>query len=438
MWTCRPSMRLSSAVRFANSSMFWNIRAMPILAMWWGSMRAMSRPRNRIQPASGRYSPERQLNSEVFPAPLGPMMANSSSLPTSKLTPHTARTPSKLRCTPWTSSRGRSGGGSGRVPVSAPTAASGQPSFPPLVVLDVPEARHLTLVAQAEVELPDVLVLAELVGRAIHDQLADLHHVAVRGDGEGHVCVLLDQEDRHTPAVDLHQEVPGPLHGDGSEPQARLVEQQVPRVGHQGPADGEHLLLTSGQVSRHGPPALPEEREQVVDAVEPLPHPRAVGVGADPKVLLHGELGEDPPALHHLRDPRTHDGGGVQPVDALPVDRDAALGDLAAMDGQQARDGPKGGGLAGAVRPEQRDDRATGDREADPAQDPQDVVVHDLGVLYGKHLGSLGSRGPLRIRPRMVDGPPPPRIVTRRSWRRASGSGRGTRRRARRPPGARP
>ena len=41
---------------------------------------------------------------------------------------------------------------------------------------------------------------------------------------------------------------------------------------------------------------------------------------ADPQVLLHGQLGEDPPALQHLLDAQRHDLGRRLVVDRLAVE----------------------------------------------------------------------------------------------------------------------
>jgi hypothetical protein len=54
----------------------------------------------------------------------------------------------------------------------------------------------------------------------------------------------------------------------GASPRRRLVEQQVAGLGHQRPADGQHLLLAAGQVAGDLLAPLGEPREQLVDAVE--------------------------------------------------------------------------------------------------------------------------------------------------------------------------
>jgi hypothetical protein len=108
-------------------------------------------------------------------------------------------------------------------------------------------------------------------------------------------------------------------------------------------------------------------------------------VAADPQVLLDGELGEDAPALHHLADARPDDARRVEAVDRLPLEADRALGDRAAVDVEEARDRAQHGRLAGAVRAEQRDDRALGDLDRDALEHEDDVLVHDLEVLDDEH-----------------------------------------------------
>src|SRR3954451_10282258 len=69
-----------------------------------------------------------------------------------------------------------------------------QPPLPPLEALQVLEA--LALVASAsEVELLDVLIVAQLVGAAVQHHLALFHDVAVTCDRERRARVLLHQKD---------------------------------------------------------------------------------------------------------------------------------------------------------------------------------------------------------------------------------------------------
>src|SRR5882724_5771086 len=70
-------------------------------------MPVTSRSLKRTLPASGRRWPVMRLKSVVLPAPLGPMMALIDPRGTVKLTPPTARKPSKLLRSPVTSSTRR-------------------------------------------------------------------------------------------------------------------------------------------------------------------------------------------------------------------------------------------------------------------------------------------------------------------------------------------
>jgi len=56
-----------------------------------------------------------------------------------------------------------------------------------------------------------------------------------------------------------------------------------------------------------------------------------VGVGAREQVFLDREVLEDAAPLQDLHDARAHEVGGVAAVDALPVELDRALGDLAPL-----------------------------------------------------------------------------------------------------------
>ena len=77
MRMCRPSNRLSRTVICGNSSMFWNVRAMPRAAALSGRSPLMLLPCHRMSPDWGMYTWLMALKIEVLPAPLGPMMAKS-------------------------------------------------------------------------------------------------------------------------------------------------------------------------------------------------------------------------------------------------------------------------------------------------------------------------------------------------------------------------
>ena len=96
--------------------------------------------------------------------------------------------------------------------------------------------------------------------------------------------------------------------------------------------------------------------------------------------------------------PRRTSSFGRQPVDALAVEGDRALGDLAALGAQQVGDRLQRRRLAGAVGAEQRDDAALAARSSEtPFSTRIDVVVDDLDVVDGEDGVGRGHRLP-RIR----------------------------------------
>src|SRR5439155_6712180 len=103
-----------------------------------------------------------------------------------------------------------------------------------------------------------------------------------------------------------------------------------------------------------GGPASPlrEDREERHDAVVRPARVRPVAAAVCPgaQVLVDGELREDAPALEDLSDAAADDRGRVGAVDALALERDCALRDLAAVHVEEPGDGAQAGGLARAVR----------------------------------------------------------------------------------------
>ena len=52
-WASAPTITFSSAVISGNSRMFWNVRAMPSLVIWYFFLRPSLRPSKRISPLVG-------------------------------------------------------------------------------------------------------------------------------------------------------------------------------------------------------------------------------------------------------------------------------------------------------------------------------------------------------------------------------------------------
>ena len=147
----------------------------------------------------------------------------------------------------------------------------------------------------------------------------------------------------------------------GAKPERGLVEQEQPRPAHQRARDGEHLLLAPRQRAA----ALVEPLAQ---AAETAPargrgrraRPRAGGERAHLQILEHGHARKDAPSFRRLGDVEPRDLVGWQPRDVAAGEHDRAFARA-----RIAADGHHQGRLAGAVRPDQRDDLAFADLEVD-------------------------------------------------------------------------
>jgi hypothetical protein len=75
---------------------------------------------------------------------------------------------------------------------------------------------------------------------------AGLEHVAVMGDLERKIGVLLDQQDRQSKrSIDLEDLLKNCLNKDRRDSERRLVEHQAFWLAHQSSRDGQHLLFAA-------------------------------------------------------------------------------------------------------------------------------------------------------------------------------------------------
>jgi len=82
---------------------------------------------------------------------------------------------------------------------------------------------------------------------SFQDDVSHFHHVSTTGEFQGRPGVLLHQDYGDAAAADLAQGLEDRLDEQGCESQAWFVEKEEPGVGHEGAADGEHLLFTAGK-----------------------------------------------------------------------------------------------------------------------------------------------------------------------------------------------
>src|SRR5947207_1883800 len=368
------------------------------------------------------------LRMVVLPAPFGPITEKTWPCATSRLTRVTAWTPPKAFETSRISS-------CALIWAAPPSEVSCEPPLAAAVVLDVAVALSLADPREAEIELLDVLVLADRLRVALQHDPPVLHHVAVLRDLERHRRVLLgEQHGDMLLAVQAEDDVEDLLHEHRRQAHRGLVEQHELRPRHERAPDRDHLLLAARDVARLGGAPLLEAREVTVDDLEirlrrPAVAPR---VGARQQILLDGEVLEDVPPFHHLDDAAPDHLGGVAPVDGLALELDPALGHLAALRAEEPRDGLERGGLAGPVGPEEGHDAPLGYPERDPLQHEDDVIVDHLDVADrqerpGPVRGAHPATSPSRSRAPCTRASCPPRSPPPRSsggrphaWARSS------------------
>ena len=155
-----------------------------------------------------------------------------------------------------------------------------------------------------EVELLDVVLLAQPLAGVFHDDAAVLQHVAVVGDVERHVRVLLDQEQRRAAlAVDADDDLEDLARQARRQAEARLVEQDQSAAPPSARARCEHLLLPAREQ-----PGRPGARARAGSGSSRRPFPcRAptasrsrARVGAHQQVVAHRQQREHLAPFGHV------------------------------------------------------------------------------------------------------------------------------------------
>ena len=209
-------------------------------------------------------------------------------------------------------------------------------------------------------ERAHAVVAQQLLAVAGQRDRPRLEHVAVIRDRQGLVGVLLHEQHRGAALVDGPDDGEDLLDEHGRQPQRRLVEQHQDWLGHEAPADGQHLLLAAAQRPGQLRPPLGQDRKARVHALERRLDGALVRarVGAHLEVLQHAQLREELAALGDVRDPAPGDRLARQPVDPLSAEAHGPLGRR-----DQPGDALQRGGLPRPVGPQQRDNRALGHLE---------------------------------------------------------------------------
>ena len=135
--------------------------------------------------------------------------------------------------------------------------------------------------------------------------------------------VLLHDQHRQAGGADAADQFEHLLDDDGGQAGGGFIEQQQLGVGHQGAADGAHLLFAA----RHGAGELVaaffHPGKQVVDEVQPLGEllPRGGNEGAHAQIVLHRHARKQPAVFRCVGDAELDDamrrgGDDIRPLHA--------------------------------------------------------------------------------------------------------------------------
>src|SRR5438552_158075 len=101
------------------------------------------------------------------------------------------------------------------------------------------------LTLASEIALLYLFIIHQILRAVSQHDSAGLQHVAATGHVQGHVRILLHEQDRRALGVDLADDLKNLRHDHRCEPQRRFVEQQQFRPRHQCPRDRQHLLFAA-------------------------------------------------------------------------------------------------------------------------------------------------------------------------------------------------
>src|SRR5215472_1759788 len=168
----------------------------------------------------------------------------ASTMPKSSASGSASATARSMRCAP----KGSSEADVLPSPADAGEGSSElrQPALAPAVVLEVAVRLACADLVEPEIELLDIGVLAQALGRALEDDAAILHDIAMVGDVERHARVLLDQKHGQLPLfAQPADDAENLLDQQRRQAERGLVEQDHLGLGHQCPANHQHLLLAA-------------------------------------------------------------------------------------------------------------------------------------------------------------------------------------------------
>jgi hypothetical protein len=238
-----------------------------------------------------------------------------------------------------------------------------------------------------------------------------VQHDDAVGDAHDHPDVVLHEQDGEPPVAEIpderHQRVCLP----GAHAGRRLVEEEDARLDREGAGQLEPLLVAVGEIPGELVAPVPEAhaveerrdprvRLAALAAERGRPEKRAdeaspgAPVPRDPDVLAHGEVAEEADVLECPGDAEAGARVGRERGDRAPAETH-----LAGRRPVEPRDDVEDGGLASAVRADDREDLAGAHRQRD-ARDGADAAEPDGEVLDLEEALTHRAACGRRVRPR--------------------------------------
>ena len=135
---------------------------------------------------------------------------------------------------------------------------------------------HRSIHLLTQISFLHLIIIHHILRIPTQNDLPRLKHIRLIRDRKRLLRILLDQENRHTVAVDTLDNVKHLIHIDRRQTHRRLVKNDQLRVAHESAAHGEHLLLTAGESTGWLVHTLLQTRETLVDHVQRRFHLRLV------------------------------------------------------------------------------------------------------------------------------------------------------------------
>src|SRR5438093_2716994 len=157
---------------------------------------------------------------------------------------------------------------------------------------------------ESEIRLLEPIVGRQITRGAAQHETTIFQHAGPMGKGQRPAHVLLHEKNGNAGAIDGGHRLEDLLDEDRGDAEGGLVQHEKPRLGHEGAANGTHLLLPAGERAGKLARSLAEDGEEIQHIGEALRlrGPRRRGMRPQEQVLAHGHEREEASPLGHLHD----------------------------------------------------------------------------------------------------------------------------------------